>query len=90
MDDNDISQESEAYRKWKEGSSRSTNGESNKPLYESTGVELSTPAFLQNWRRKAIFGVIMTIWGMAPYMSYPVWILFFSPLRGLELSLIHI
>ena len=60
MDDNDISQESEAYRKWKEGSSRSTNGESNKPLYESTGVELSTPAFLQNWRRKAIFGVIMT------------------------------
>ena len=46
-------------------------------LYESTGVELSTPAFLQNWRRKAIFGVIMTIWGMMPYMSYPVWIVFF-------------
>ena len=36
MDDNDISQESEAYRKWKEGSSRSTNEESSKPLYEST------------------------------------------------------
>ena len=84
MDDNDISQESEAYRKWKEGSSRSTNEESSKPLYESTGVELSTPAFLQNWRRKAIFGVIMTIWGMMPYMSYPVWIVFFGPLRVLE------
>ena len=84
MDDNDISQESEAYRKWKEGSSISTNEESNKPLYESTGVELSTPAFLQNWRRKAIFGVIMTIWGMMPYMSYPVWIVFFGPLRVLE------
>ena len=84
MDDNDISQESEAYRKWKEGSSRSTNEESSKPLYESTGVELSTPAFLQNWRRKAIFGVIMPIWGMAPYVSYPVWIVFFAPLRVLE------
>ena len=38
MDDNDISQESEAYRKWKEGRSISTNEESNMPLYESTGV----------------------------------------------------
>ena len=84
MDDNDISQESEAYRKWKEGSSVKSSEEFSKPLYESTGVELSTPAFLQNWRRKAIFGVIMTIWGMMPYMSYPVWIVFFGPLRVLE------
>ena len=82
--DGDISQNSEAYRKWKEGSSLKSNEESSKPLYESTGVELSTPAFLQNWRRKAIFGVIMTIWGMLPYISYPVWIVFFAPLRVLE------
>ena len=84
MDDNDISQESEAYRKWKEGSSVKSSEESSKPLYESTGVELSTPAFLQNWRRKAIFGVIMSIWGLLPYISYPVWIVFFGPLRVLE------
>ena len=84
MNDNDISQESEAYRKWKEGSSVKPSEESNKPQYESTRVELSTPAFLQNWRRKAIFGVIMTIWGMLPYISYPVWIVFFAPLRVLE------
>ena len=82
--DGDISQNSEAYRKWKEGSSLKSNEESSKPLYESTGIELSTPAFLQNWRRKAIFGVIMTIWGMLPYISYPVWIVFFAPLRVLE------
>ena len=82
--DGDISQNSEAYRKWKEGSSVKSSEESSKPLYESTGVELSTPAFLQNWRGKAIFGVIMTIWGMLPYISYPVWIVFFGPLRVLE------
>ena len=82
--DGDISQNSEAYRKWKEGSSVKSSEESNKPQYESTRVELSTPAFLQNWRRKAIFGVIMTIWGMLPYISYPVWIVFFAPLRVLE------
>lgn len=82
--DGDISQNSEAYRKWKEGSSVKSSEESSKPLYESTGVELSTPAFLQNWRGKAIFGVIMTIWGMLPYISYPVWIVFFAPLRILE------
>ena len=82
--DGDISQNSEAYRRWKEGSSVKSSEESSKPLYESTGVELSTPAFLQNWRAKAIFGVIMPIWGMLPYISYPVWIIFFSPLRILE------
>ena len=82
--DGDISQNSEAYRKWKEGSSVKSSEESSKPLYESTGVELSTPAFLQNWRRKAIFGVIMPIWGVQPYISYPVWIVFFGPLRILE------
>tara|TARA_Y100000589_G_scaffold193422_1_gene183024 strand:- start:11 stop:847 length:837 start_codon:yes stop_codon:yes gene_type:complete len=85
----DISQESEAYRRWKEGSSVKSSEESSKPLYESTGVELSISistdsAFLQNWRRKAIFGVIMTIWGVLPYISYPVWIVFFAPLRVLE------
>ena len=82
--DGDTSQNSEAYRKWKEGSSVKSSEETSKPLYESTGVELSTPAFLQNWRRKAIFGVTMTIWGMLPYISYPVWIVFFAPLRVLE------
>ena len=82
--DGDISQNSEAYRKWKEGSSVKSSEESSKPLYESTGIELSTPAFLQNWRGKAIFGVIMAIWGMLPYISYPVWIVFFAPLRILE------
>ena len=82
--DGDISQNSEAYRKWKEGSSVKSSEESSKPLYESTGVELSTPAFLQNWRKKAIFGIIMPIWGVLPYISYPVWIVFFGPLRILE------
>ena len=61
-----------------------TSEETSKPLYESTGVELSTPAFLQNWRRKAIFGIVMPLWGMVPYVSYPVWIIFFAPLRILE------
>ena len=84
LDDNDISQDSEAYRRWKEGSSQASDENSNKPLYENSGVVISTPAFLQNWRAKAIFGVIMPIWGMAPYISYPVWIVFFGPLRILE------
>ena len=84
LDDNDISQDSEAYRRWKEGSSQASDENSNKPLYENSGVLISTPAFLQNWRAKAIFGVIMPIWGMAPYISYPVWIVFFGPLRILE------
>ena len=26
----------------------------------------------------------MPLWGMAPYISYPVWIIFFAPLRILE------
>ena len=84
LDDNDFSQDSEAYRRWKEGSSQASDENSNKPLYENSGVVISTPAFLQNWRAKAIFGVIMPIWGMAPYISYPVWIVFFGPLRILE------
>ena len=84
LDDNDISQDSEAYRRWKEGSSQASDENSNKPLYENSGVVISTPAFLQNWRAKAIFGVIMPIWGMAAYISYPVWIVFFGPLRILE------
>ena len=82
--DGDISQNSEAYRKWKEGSSAKSSEETSKSPYESTGVELSTPAFLQNWRGKAIFGIIMPIWGVLPYISYPVWIIFFGPLRILE------
>ena len=82
--DGDISQNSEAYRKWKEGDSKLSSEDPNKPLYETSGVELSTPAFLQNWKRKAIFGVIMSLWGMLPYVSYPVWIVFFGPLRILE------
>ena len=79
----DISQESEAYRKWKEGDKSSTTSDTT-PLYETSGVVVSTPAFLQNWKRKAIFGVIMSIWGMVPYVSYPIWIIFFAPLRILE------
>jgi len=82
--DGDISQNSEAYRKWKEGSSGATSEDANKALYETSGVELSTPAFIQNWKTKAIFGIIMPLWGMVPYVSYPVWIIFFSPLRILE------
>ena len=69
LDDDDISQDSEAYRKWKEGSSGKSNEDSSKPLYETSGLELSTPAFLQNKKAKAIFGIIMPLWGMAPYLS---------------------
>ena len=84
LDDNDISQDSEAYRKWKEGSSGKSNEDSSKPLYETAGATLTTPAFLQNWKAKAIFGIVMPLWGMVPYVSYPVWIIFFAPLRILE------
>jgi len=82
--DDDISQDSEAYRKWKEGSSKISSENSNKPRYESAGVELSTPAFIQEWKAKAIFGIVMPLWGMVPYLSYPVWVVFFAPLRILE------
>ena len=82
--DGDISQDSETYRKWKEGSSGKSNEDSSKPLYETAGATLTTPAFLQNWKAKAIFGIVMPLWGMAPYISYPVWIIFFAPLRILE------
>jgi len=82
--DDDISQDSEAYRKWKEGSSKISSENSNKPRHESAGIELSTPAFLQEWKAKAIFGIVMPLWGMAPYISYPVWVVFFAPLRILE------
>ena len=84
LDDDGISQDSAAYRKWKEGSSKVISQNSDKPLYETTGVELSTPAFLQNQKAKTIFGIVMPLWGMAPYISYPVWIIFFAPLRILE------
>ena len=84
LDADDISQDSEAYRRWKEGDGSSSNADASKPLYELTGVELATPSFLQNWQAKTIFGIIMPLWGMAPYISYPVWILFFTPLRVIE------
>ena len=84
LDDDDISQDSEAYRKWKEGSSGKSNEDSSKPLYETAGAMLTTPAFLQNWKAKAIFGIVMPLWGMVPYVSYPVWIIFFAPLIILE------
>ena len=84
LDDDDISQDSEAYRKWQEGSSGKSNEDSSKPLYETSCVELSTPAFLQNKKAKVIFGIIMPLWGMVPYVSYPVWIIFFAPLRIIE------
>jgi len=82
--DGDISQDSEAYSRWKEGSSKISSENSNKPRYESAGVELSTPTFIQEWKAKAIFGIVMPLWGMVPYISYPVWVVFFTPLRILE------
>ena len=84
MIDADTSQDSEAYRKWKEGDDPPSTLVSDKPLYETAGATLTTPAFLQNWKAKAIFGIVMPLWGMVPYVSYPVWIIFFAPLRILE------
>jgi len=84
LGNDDISQDSEAYRRWKEGSLQVLDEDSDKPLYETAGATLATPAFIQNWKAKAIFGIVMPLWSMAPYVSYPVWIIFFGPLRILE------
>ena len=69
IDKDDISQDSEAYRRWKEGDSGSSNADGSKPLYETSGVELPTPAFLREWKAKAIFGIVMPLWAMVPYIS---------------------
>ena len=80
LDADDISQDSEAYRRWKEGgTSSSTIDVLDKPLYET-----NTPYLIEKWKEKSILSLIMTIVAMIPYISYPVWILHFTALRGLE------
>ena len=74
----------EEYRKWKEGESGVHVREKAVDkvlLYETAGI----PLLFQKWKLKAWLSLFTVIGSMIPFvLSYPIWVIHFTPLRVLE------